>query len=158
MQYKTRISYGSVSPESYKAMKDLQTSVDKLYFDKKLVELVKIRASQLNGCAYCLDMHSKDATALGEDKQRIIMLDAWRETSTLYSDRERAAIEWTEALTLVSEDHVSDEVYERVRQQFSEKELVELCMIVIAINAWNRLSIAFRHPEPGSYKSGPVGS
>lgn len=130
----------------------MQAFVDKLEFPKKLVELVKIRASQLNRCAYCLDMHTKDAIALGEDKQRIFMLEAWRETS-LFSDRERAAIEWTEALTLVSESQVPEEVYERVRREFTEKELVELSMVIIAINSWNRLSIAFRHPEPGSYQS-----
>jgi AhpD family alkylhydroperoxidase len=141
-----------VAPDAYKAVRDLQGFVDKLNFPKKLVELVKIRASQLNGCAYCLDMHTKDAIALGEDKQRIFMLDAWRETS-LYSERERAALEWTEAVTLVSEDLVPQEVYERVRRQFNEKELVELSIVIIAINAWNRLSIAFRHPEPGSYET-----
>lgn len=96
-------------------------------------------------------MHTKDAIGLGEDMQRIVMLDVWRETR-LYSDRERAAIEWTEALTLVSEDRVPQEVYERVRRQFEEKELVELSMVIIAINAWNRLSIGFRHPQPGSYE------
>jgi AhpD family alkylhydroperoxidase len=152
LQHQTRIRYGKAAPDAYKAIRDLQGYVDKLDFPKKLVELVKIRASQLNGCAYCLDMHTKDAIALGEDKQRIFLLDAWRETS-LYSDRERAALEWTEAVTLISKDLVPQEVYERVRREFSEKELVELSMVIIAINAWNRLCIAFRHPQPGSYKA-----
>ena len=153
MQHQSRIRYGKAAPEAYKAIRDLQGFVDKLEFPRKLVELVKIRASQLNGCAHCLDMHTKDAIALGEDKQRLFMLEAWRETS-LYSDRERAAIEWTEALTLVSKDRVPQEVYERVRREFKEKELVELTMVIIAINAWNRLSIAFRHPQPGTPSDG----
>jgi AhpD family alkylhydroperoxidase len=151
LPHQSRIRYGRVAPEAYKSVTDLQSFVDKLGFPERLTELVKIRASQLNGCAYCLDMHTKHAVAHGEDKQRIFMLDAWREV-TSYSDRERAALEWTEALTLVSENHVPQEVYERVRRQFEEKELVELSIVIIAINAWNRLSIAFRHPEPGSYQ------
>src|SRR5207237_2093778 len=115
-----------------------------------LLELVRMRASQINGCAYCLDMHSKDARALGETEQRLHGLDAWRE-APYYTDRERAALEWVEALTLVREGHVPDEVYERARQQFSEQELVDLAILAVAINGWNRLAIAFRR-EAGTYQ------
>ena len=151
MQHHTRIRYDSVAPEAYKTVQQMQAYVDGLGFPKKLLELVKIRASQMNGCAYCLDMHTKEARALGETEQRIFLLDAWRE-SICYSERERAALEWTEVLTLVSEGHVPDDIYEWVRRQFSERELVDLTMAVIVINAWNRLSVAFRHPKPGSYE------
>jgi len=109
-----------------------------------------MRASQINGCAYCLDMHSKDARAAGETEQRLYGLNGWRE-APYYTERERAALEWTEALTRVAEGHVPDEVYERARRQFSERELVELAMIAVAINGWNRLAIAFRS-EAGSYE------
>jgi AhpD family alkylhydroperoxidase len=109
-----------------------------------------MRASQINGCAYCLDMHSKDARAHGETEQRLYGLDAWRE-APYYSDRERAALEWIEALTLIAEGHVPDDIYERARRQFSEKELVELSMVGVAINGWNRLAIAFRS-EAGTYQ------
>src|SRR5437660_2691862 len=118
--------------------------------ERSLLDLVLIRASQINGCAYCLDMHSKDARAAGETEQRLYGLDAWRE-APYYTERERAALEWTEALTLVAEGHVPDDVYERARGQFSEKELVELGMIAVAINGWNRLAIAFRS-EAGTYQ------
>ena len=109
-----------------------------------------MRASQINGCAYCLDMHSKDARAAGETEQRLYMLDAWRESS-VYTDRERAALEWTEVVTRVSEGHVPDSVYDVVRQHFSEEELVNLTLAVVAINGWNRLMISFR-VEAGSYQ------
>ena len=109
-----------------------------------------MRASQINGCAYCLDMHSKDARAEGETEQRLYGLDAWRE-APYYSDRERAALEWTEALTQITDGHVSDDVYERAKRQFREKELVELALIAVAINGWNRLAIAFRS-EAGAYQ------
>jgi AhpD family alkylhydroperoxidase len=115
-----------------------------------LLELVKMRASQINGCAFCLDMHSKDARAAGETEQRLYALNAWRETP-FYSDRERAALEWTEALTLVAQDHVPDVVYERVRQHFNEDELLNLSLAVVEINGWNRLAISFR-AVPGSYQ------
>ena len=121
-------------------------------FDSRLVDLVRMRASQINGCAYCLDMHSKDARANGETEQRLYGLDAWRETP-YYSARERAALEWTEALTLVSDTRVPDDVYERVREQFSEDELVHLSLAVVAINGWNRLNIAAR-TVPGDYVAG----
>jgi len=118
--------------------------------DPKLFELVKTRASQINGCAYCLDMHTKDARHNGETEQRLYALSAWRETP-FYTDRERAALEWTEAVTLVSDSHVPDDVFERVSAQFSEPELVALTFGVVVINCWNRLSIAFR-PPVGSYQ------
>jgi len=116
-----------------------------------LLELVKMRASQLNGCAYCLDMHSKDARAAGETEQRLYLLNAWRE-SPFYSERERAALAWTEALTRISKTKdVSDALYDEVRKQFSDKELVDLSLAIIAINGWNRLAIPFRS-EPGHYQ------
>jgi len=118
--------------------------------EPKLFELVKTRASQINGCAYCLDMHTKDALHNGETEQRLYGLSAWRETP-FYTDRERAALEWTEAVTLVSDSHVPDDVFERVSAQFSEPELVALTFGVVVINCWNRLSIAFR-PPVGSYQ------
>ncbi len=118
--------------------------------EPKLFELVKTRASQINGCAYCLDMHTKDARHDGETEQRLYALNAWRETP-FYTDRERAALEWTEAVTLVSDSHVPDDVFERVSAQFSEPELVALTFGVVVINCWNRLSIAFR-PPVGTYQ------
>ena len=120
------------------------------HLEHSLLRLVEIRASQINGCAYCLDMHTKDARAAGETEQRIYTLDAWRETP-LFTDRERAALEWTEAVTLVAETRVPDDVYQQVRQQFSEEELVELTFAVIVINSWNRLNVSFR-PLVGDYQ------
>ncbi|ODS54118.1 MAG: carboxymuconolactone decarboxylase [Acidobacteria bacterium SCN 69-37] len=135
-------------------MVGLQRYVDQAGLERPLLELVKMRASQINGCAYCLDMHSKDARAAGETEQRLYLLNAWRETS-LYSPRERAALAWTEALTLISQGDVPDTLYAEVRAQFSEKELVDLSLAVIAINGWNRLAIPFRteagHYQPGSH-------
>ena len=122
--------------------------------DHTLFELIKIRASQINGCAYCLDMHSKDARANGETEQRLYGLNAWRETP-YYSARERAALEWTEALTLVAQAHISDEVYGRVRAQFSEDEIVHLSLAIVAINGFNRLNIA-AGTVPGDYVAGSV--
>jgi AhpD family alkylhydroperoxidase len=118
--------------------------------ERPLFELVKIRASQLNGCAYCLDMHTKDARLAGETEQRIYALNAWRETP-FFSDRERAALEWTEAVTRVGDTHVPDEIYDRVSQFFEEAELVALTMGVIVINSWNRLAVSFRAPA-GTYQ------
>jgi AhpD family alkylhydroperoxidase len=133
-----------------KAMYGLEQVVRNSGLDSKLIHLVKMRASQINGCAYCLDMHSKDARAEGETEQRLYALNAWEETP-FYTERERAALEWTESLTLVSQTHVPDEVYERVRKHFSEDELVNLSLAVVAINGWNRLSISFR-AVPGTYQ------
>jgi AhpD family alkylhydroperoxidase len=127
--------------EQYLATTDLEPG---------LLDLVKLRASQINGCAYCIDMHWKDARARGESEQRLYGLDAWRE-SPYYSDRERAALAWTESVTLVAIDHVPDTVYEQAREQFSESELVNLTMGVVAINGWNRFAISFRS-VPGQYK------
>ena len=133
-------------------MYGLQNTVNSSGLERNLLELVKMRASQINGCAYCLDMHSKDARAAGETEQRLYLLDAWRETS-LYSERERAALEWTEALTLIGEGHVPDAVYASAREHFSEEELVNLALAVVTINGWNRFSIAFR-AEAGKYRPG----
>jgi AhpD family alkylhydroperoxidase len=151
---KARIDPKHVSPGIIQAMLGLERQVRQAGFDSKLLDLVRMRASQINGCAYCLDMHSKDARANGETEQRLYGLDAWRETP-YYSARERAALEWTEALTLVAESHVPDDVYERVREQFSEDELVHLSLAIVAINGWNRLNIAAR-TVPGDYVAGSV--
>jgi AhpD family alkylhydroperoxidase len=151
---KARIDLMHVNPGVIHAMLGLERQVRQAGFDPRLIDLVRMRASQINGCAYCLDMHSKDARANGETEQRLYGLDAWRETP-YYSARERAALEWTEALTLVSETRVPDDVYERVRQQFSEDELVHLSLAVVAINGWNRLNIAAR-TVPGDYVAGSL--
>ena len=147
-----RINLMNVNPGILQAMLGLEKQVSKSRLDTKLLDLVRMRASQINGCAYCLDMHSKDARANGETEQRLYGLNAWRETP-YYSARERAALEWTEALTLVSETHVPDDVYERVREQFSEDELAHLSLAVVAINGWNRLNVAAR-TVPGDYVPG----
>jgi AhpD family alkylhydroperoxidase len=147
-----RINLMSVNPGILHAMLGLEKQVSKGGLDSKLLDLVRMRASQINGCAYCLDMHSKDARAAGETEQRLYGLNAWRETP-YYSARERAALEWTEALTLVTEGHVPDEVYERVRQEFSEDELAHLSLAIVAINGWNRLNVAAR-TVPGDYVPG----
>jgi AhpD family alkylhydroperoxidase len=136
-------------------MQGLERFVRTCGVEHSLLDLVKTRASQINGCAYCIDMHTKDARAAGETEQRLYALSAWRETP-FFSDRERAALEWTEALTLISENDVSDELYEYVRSQFAEQEIVNLTMAVITINGWNRLAIPFRS-VPGSYQV-PSGS
>jgi AhpD family alkylhydroperoxidase len=151
---KARIDLMHVNPGVVQAMLGLEKQVGRAGFDHKLLDLVRMRASQINGCAYCLDMHSKDARAGGETEQRLYGLEAWRETP-YYSARERAALEWTEALTLVSETHAPDEVFERVREQFSEDELVHLTLAIVAINGWNRLNIAAR-TVPGDYVAGSV--
>ena len=132
------------------ALLALQREVETSGLEHSLIELVKIRASQINGCAYCLDMHTKDARALGETEQRIYTLNAWRETP-FFNDRERAALEWTEALTLISTSHAADEIYDRVRVHFEERELVALTFAIMAINSWNRLAIALRAPV-GTYQ------
>jgi AhpD family alkylhydroperoxidase len=145
-----RIDYQQADPKALKGMMEIEKYMANSSLERPLYELVKMRASQINGCAFCIDMHSKDARAGGETEQRLYALDAWRETP-FYSDRERAALEWTEALTLISENHVSDELYNRVREQFDEQELVTLSMAVVAINSWNRLAIPFRS-VPGEYE------
>ena len=145
-----RINIPAVKPDAYKAMFGLETFLRHAGLDLKLLDLVKLRVSQINGCAFCLDMHWKDLRAAGETEQRLYSLDAWRETP-FYTDRERAALAWAESVTLISETHVPDEVFEEARRHFSEEELVTLSVGIVAINAWNRLSIAFRN-VPGSYE------
>jgi AhpD family alkylhydroperoxidase len=145
-----RIDARKFAPDAGKTMMALEKYLGECGLDHKLMHLLKTRASQINGCAYCIDMHSKDARALGETEQRLYELDAWRETP-FYSDRERAALAWIEAVTLVSQTHVPDAVYEDVRKQFSEKEIVDLTYLAATINAWNRLAIALR-AVPGHYK------
>ena len=151
---KARINLMNVNPGILHAMLGLERQVSKGGLDSKLLDLVRMRASQINGCAYCLDMHSKDARAAGETEQRLYGLNAWRETP-YYSARERAALEWTEALTLVTEEHVPDDVYERVRQEFSEDDLAHLSLAIVAINGWNRLNVAAR-TVPGGYVPGSL--
>lgn len=145
-----RIDIAKISPGAYRAMASLEQYIHSSSLEPGLVHLLKFRASQINGCAYCLDMHSKDARALGETEQRLYGLDAWRETP-YYTERERAALAWIEALTLIREGHVEDEVFEEARKVFSEQELVDLSMVAVAINGWNRLAIAFR-ADAGSYQ------
>ena len=149
-----RIDLKQVNPGVMKAMLGLERQVRQSGLDHRLIDLVRMRASQINGCAYCLDMHSKDARATGETEQRLYGLDAWRETP-YYSARERAALEWTEALTLVADTRVPDDVYERVREQFSEDEIVHLSLAIVAINGWNRLNVAAR-TVPGTYVAGSL--
>ncbi len=139
----SRLDYKRVSPGVSRAMKQLSDYLDQCGLEDSLQELVKIRASQMNGCAQCLDMHTKDARANGESEQRLYLIGAWRE-APFYTERERAALEWTEAITRIDQGRVSDEVYESVRKHFSEKELVDLTLAVVAINGYNRLNIAFR--------------
>ncbi|HKW89100.1 MAG TPA: carboxymuconolactone decarboxylase family protein [Candidatus Acidoferrales bacterium] len=138
-----RINVAKVDPKAYQAFLAVEAYVRQSLLEKPLLELIRMRASQINGCAYCLDMHSKDARAAGETEQRLYGLNAWEE-SPFYSDRERAALAWTEAVTLVSESHVPDRVFEEVRKVFTEKELVELTVAVVTINSWNRLAISLR--------------
>lgn len=147
---KARLNYGKVAPGVYDAMDALDQYLSKCGLEESLLHLIRLRASQINGCAFCLDMHWKDLRAIGESEERLYSLDAWRECSC-YSDRERAALEWTEAVTLVADGHVPDAVYEQARAHFSEKELSDLTLSVATINAWNRLSIAARL-VPGKYQ------
>jgi len=133
-----------------RALLNLSHEVEVSGIEPSLLELVKIRASQINSCAYCIDMHTKDARLAGETEQRIYALNAWRETP-FFTDRERAALEWTEAVTRVADTHVPDDIYERVRQQFDESQLVALTFAVIVINSWNRLAVPFRAPA-GAYQ------
>ena len=135
-----------------KAMMGLEIYLAKSPLEKQLLHLIKYRVSQLNGCAFCLDMHSKDLRAGGETEQRLFVLDAWRE-APFYTARERAALAWAEAVTFVTAGHVPDEVYTQARSEFSEEELIDLTLAVTAINSWNRFSIAFRK-EAGSYQPG----
>jgi AhpD family alkylhydroperoxidase len=151
---KARIDLMHVNPGVIQAMLGLERQVQKAGLDSKLLDLVRMRASQINGCSCCLDIHSKDARANGETEQRLYGLTAWRETP-YYSASERAALEWTEVLTLVSETHVPDEVYERVREQFSEDQVLHLTLAIVSINGWNRLNVAAR-TVPGDYVPGSL--
>lgn len=146
----SRLSYEKAAPGALRAMLSLEKYVQESGLERSLLELVKTRASQINGCAYCIDMHTKDARAAGETEQRLYALNAWRETP-FYTDRERAALAWTEAVTLVHNGHVPDEVFQQAQEQFTDNELVNLTTAVVAINGWNRLAIAFR-AVPGRYQ------
>ena len=148
---RARLNYAKAAPGVYDAMDALDRYLQDCGLERSLLLLVQLRASQINGCAYCLDMHWKDLRAIGETEQRLYSLDAWRE-SPYYTVKERAALSWTEAVTLLADGHVSDAVYEQVRSHLSERELSDLTLAVAAINAWNRLSIAARL-VPGAYKA-----
>ena len=144
-----RLNFFQVAPKAREAMLEMQKYVDSCGLDHRLMELVKMRASQINECAFCLDMHGKRARELGETEQRLYTLNAWRETP-FFDERERAALEWAEALTLVAESHVPDEVYAKVAPHFTPEELANLTLAITTINAWNRICVAFR-AVPGSY-------
>src|SRR5690242_666464 len=145
-----RLNNSQAASGAYQAMLRLEEYVQHSGLEQSLIRLIQTRASQINGCAYCLDMHTKDARADGESEQRLYLLSAWRE-APFYSERERAALEWTEAVTLVADSHIPDEVYERVHPHFTDEELVNLTMAINAINSWNRLNVAFRTPA-GNYR------
>ncbi|HET7026389.1 MAG TPA: carboxymuconolactone decarboxylase family protein [Candidatus Limnocylindrales bacterium] len=146
-----RLDYRHVLPAASRAMSELERVVDASGLDPKLRELVKLRASQINGCAYCVDMHTKDAMAIGEDVQRLHLVAVWRE-APVFSPRERAALEWTESLTLLSETGAPDDVYAEVAREFGPEQLVALTLAIVAINGWNRLAVGFRQPV-GTYVS-----
>ena len=148
-----RLDYARDAPGAYKAMLGLEHYLRSCGLELRLIHLVKLRASQMNGCAYCIDMHWKDLRAIGETEQRLYSLDAWRECP-YYSERERAALAWTEAVTLVRDGQVPDEIYDQVRPSFGGKELADLTLVVATINAWNRLAIAALTP-PGSHQPAP---
>ncbi|WP_142846119.1 carboxymuconolactone decarboxylase family protein [Telmatospirillum sp. J64-1] len=143
----TRLDYFKAAPQMMQAMLSFEQAVRNSGLEMSLIELVKTRASQINGCAYCLHMHTREARAAGETEERLYLLSAWRESS-LYSARERAALEWTEALTLIATTPVSDEMYARLRAQFAEDEIVKLTLLIGAINVWNRLAIGFGSQHP----------
>lgn len=145
-----RIEGEKVAPGAMAVMRELEDYVRRSGLEPSLLELVKVRASQINGCAYCLDMHTRDARAAGEKEQRLYAVAAWHEVP-FFSERERAALAWTDAVTLVGQTRVPDEVYQQARQYFDEKGLVDLTIAVVAINGWNRLAVAFR-TVPGSYQ------
>lgn len=150
-----RLDYKAASPAAFNAMLSMETCVRGSGLEHSLLELVKTRVSQINGCAHCLDMHTKDARAAGETEQRLYVLAAWRE-APFYSARERAALAWAEAVTLVATNDLPDALYEEVRAQFDDKAMVDLTLAIIAINGWNRLAIGFR-AEVGSYKAQSAG-
>lgn len=146
----SRLEIQKVAPQAYRAMAALETYVRNSGLEEALILLVKLRASQINGCSYCIDMHAKDARANGESEQRLYALTAWRETP-FFTDRERAALNWTEVLTLISASQAPDDIYEDVRQRFTELELVNLTMAIVTINGWNRICVGFRK-VPGTYE------
>ncbi len=145
-----RLDYGKVLPEGMKIIYDLDHYSSTSGLEPGLLDLIKLRASQINGCPYCIDMHTKDARTGGETEQRLYSLSVWRE-APYYTDRERAALALTEAVTLISENHVSDDIYEQAQKQFNDKELVKLMIGISIINVWNRFAVTFGD-EPGSYK------
>jgi AhpD family alkylhydroperoxidase len=144
---KPRMNYYQAAPETIKALRAVEAQILASGLEKSLIELVKTRASQINGCAYCISVHTADARKQGETEERLYLLNAWRE-SPLYTERERAALAWTEAVTLIAETHAPDDLYEDVRAHFSESETVNLTMLIGSINAWNRLAISFRAIHP----------
>ena len=144
------LDYWKASPHGVAAFRQLSAYVENCGLEHSLLEFVKTRASQINGCAYCLDMHTKDARAAGETEQRLYTLSAWRETS-FFSDREHATLAWTEAVTRISEPHIDDMLYAELQRHFSKKEIVDLTLAIVAINGWNRLAVPFRTPV-GSYR------
>jgi len=148
----TRLAFRHFIPKPLMLLMDIESEIERSTLRARLLHLVKMRASQINGCAYCVDMHSKDARAEGESEQRLYALDAWAETP-FFDKRERAALLWTEAVTRVSEDHVPDKVFEAVRGEFDDRELAYLTLAVATINAWNRLNVALRN-APGDYRPG----
>lgn len=146
-----RIDYSKLVPDVFQALLQLEGHVRKVSLDRKLVHLVYLRVSQINGCAYCIDMHTKDLRAHGETDQRMHLLPVHHEVPNLFTDRERAAFTWAESVTLLTDGHVPDEVFQEVRKHFDERELVELNLAVATINAWNRFGVAFR-PDTGDYQ------
>ncbi|MCA6126138.1 carboxymuconolactone decarboxylase family protein [Bradyrhizobium sp. WSM 1704] len=148
---KPRMNFYQAAPETIKALVAVESQISASGLEQSLIELVKTRASQINGCAYCINMHTDDARKHGESEQRLYLLNAWRE-SPLYSERERAALAWTEALTLVAETHAPDADYEAVQAEFSDTELANLTMLIGTINAWNRIAIGFRAVHPVKVK------
>lgn len=145
-----RIDYFGVNPSAMKGMLEMEKHVHQSSLERLLIELVKTRASQINGCAYCIDMHTKDARKAGETEQRLYALSAWRETP-FYTERERTALEWTEALTLIADNHIQNELYAKVAKHFTEEEMVTLTIAIVAINGWNRIAKAFA-TEAGTYQ------
>jgi len=145
-----RIDYRAASPEALKGMYELESFVRNSGLDHKLLHLIKTRASQINGCAFCIDMHTKDARAVGETEQRLYALNAWRETP-FFTDQERAALAWTEALTNIQQGHAPDDVYDELTRHFSEQDIIALTLAITTINAWNRIAIGFRAPA-GTYQ------
>jgi AhpD family alkylhydroperoxidase len=149
---KPRMNFYQAAPETIDALNALETKVASSGLEQSLIELVKTRASQINGCAFCINMHTQDARKHGETEQRLYLLNAWHE-SPVYTERERAALAWTDAVTRISETHAPDDIYQQVRAQFSEAETVNLTMLIATINAWNRLAISFRAMPPVKAKA-----